>query len=613
MLCLGTGRDHGYAGVRRSPEHFTFTFTLRRNAAKVAAALDASVAALAAGTLGSHQGASDIPGAGGGASPSALAPRTLPGAGSCADLMDADDAAAEKASGGFRPPITGALGAPVAGGGASPSAWSAPRIVNGRQRAAGGADGGALGSPGAGRDASPSARSPLCTAAGSRRAAGDAAGGALGASGAAGAASPSAQSAPRTVLGSHQAAGGAACGALGAASPSNLTPCSGPSFPPAPRLGAIHESKCGLPPDPPLTLQVTPSSGASAGGARFKGSGGNSEAAPVPPWSGTGGSTSSDVQTTRSGGSDSTSSDVQATRSSGSGNTGSEVPTARSVGSGNTGRDVQTTRTGGSGSTNSDVPTTRSDSCCSTSGGVQTTRSGGSSSASRDVQARSGEASATSNGIQTVGSGGSGGTHHTAQATTPGGQGSTEQDVSLGGEGMQKAAHPTHQFGVLQDEEGCTRRCIQELHTAVLELLLHGFWEQGLHCTAPPSAIRLCANPPPGRLPCAAPWGIAPVCHREGWGSTPPLHCPDDCTLPHRPQGNRRGVVTTALPLQPPVLPMLQGVAGALRADLAARPTSAALNGGALPEDGGLVLKRPSGQPPCPSPNLTQGQGRAEC
>ena len=71
--------------------------------------------------------------------------------------------------------------------------------------------------------------------------------------------------------------------------------------------------------------------------------------------------------------------------------------------------------------------------------------------------------------------------------------------------------------------------------------------------------------------------------------------------------------MTTALPLQPPVLPMLQGVAGALRADLAARPTSAALNGGALPEGGGLVLKRPSGQPPCPSPNLTQGQGRAEC
>ena len=31
LLCLGTGRDHGYAGVRRSPEHFTFTFTLPRS------------------------------------------------------------------------------------------------------------------------------------------------------------------------------------------------------------------------------------------------------------------------------------------------------------------------------------------------------------------------------------------------------------------------------------------------------------------------------------------------------------------------------------------------------------------------------------------------------
>ena len=71
---------------------------LRRNAAKVAAALAASVAALAAGFLGSHQGASGTPGAGGDASPSALAPQTLPGAGSWADLMDADDAAAEKAA-----------------------------------------------------------------------------------------------------------------------------------------------------------------------------------------------------------------------------------------------------------------------------------------------------------------------------------------------------------------------------------------------------------------------------------------------------------------------------------------------------------------------------------
>ena len=27
-MLRGTGRDHGYAGVRRAPEHFTFTFTI---------------------------------------------------------------------------------------------------------------------------------------------------------------------------------------------------------------------------------------------------------------------------------------------------------------------------------------------------------------------------------------------------------------------------------------------------------------------------------------------------------------------------------------------------------------------------------------------------------
>ena len=71
--------------------------------------------------------------------------------------------------------------------------------------------------------------------------------------------------------------------------------------------------------------------------------------------------------------------------------------------------------------------------------------------------------------------------------------------------------------------------------------------------------------------------------------------------------------MATALPSQPPVLPMLQSVARALPAGLTARPTSAALNGGALPEDEGLVLKRPLGVPPRPSPHLTLGQGRANC
>ena len=50
---------------------------------------------------------------------------------------------------------------------------------------------------------------------------------------------------------------------------SNLTPCCAHGFPPAPRLGAIHKSKCRLPLDLPLTPMVTLSCGTTAGGARF--------------------------------------------------------------------------------------------------------------------------------------------------------------------------------------------------------------------------------------------------------------------------------------------------------------------------------------------------------
>ena len=52
-----------------------------------------------AGFSGSHQGVFGTPGARGDASPSTLAPQALPGAGSWADLIDADDAVAEKAAG----------------------------------------------------------------------------------------------------------------------------------------------------------------------------------------------------------------------------------------------------------------------------------------------------------------------------------------------------------------------------------------------------------------------------------------------------------------------------------------------------------------------------------
>ena len=608
----------------------------RRGATKIAAALAVSAATLAASadllaarSSGGRREVSGTPGAGGDASPSTLTPQAQPGAGSWADLMDADDAAAERAAG---------LGAAAL--------WSS-------QRAAycvdivGNAVHMPLGGPGAGLpphlEAVYTAMAQVGAVEGRN---------VLGHSGGFG---PSVSGAPRAQMATDEG--------------SNLTPCSGPSFPPAPRLGAIHKSKCGLPPNPPLTQQATPSSGASAGGARFEGSGGNSEVAPVPPWSSRGGSTSSGVQTTRSGGSDNTSNGVQTTRSGGSGNAGSDVQTTRSGGSGNTGRDVQTTRSGDSGGTNSGVQTTRSGEAVSTSNGAQTTRSGEGGSAGGDVQTtRSGKAGSTSNGAQTTRSGGGGSTGGDVQTTRSGGGGSTGSGVQatrsggsgsdgggvrttrcggngsdssavqttrsggggnigsdvqttrsggrgstsgdmrasglatpvalamapmaeeamvsrpsgpveavaptilprpplleaeaaphrrcpLGGEGgMQKPPDPTPEFGVLQDEEGCTRRCIQELQAAVLELLLHGFWEQGLHCTAPLSSIGLCANPPPGRLPCVAPWGTAPVCRREEWGSTPPLHCPDNCPLPPRPHGNRR-----ALPLQPPVLPMLRG------------------------------------------------------
>ena len=57
------------------------------------------------------------------------------------------------------------------------------------------------------------------------------------------------------------------------------------------------------------------------------------------------------------------------------------------------------------------------------------------------------------------------------------------------------------------EEELCTRTCIEELQVATLELLMGTFREGGAVPFCPPSPINLCPNPPPGRLPCAAPWG----------------------------------------------------------------------------------------------------------
>ena len=117
------------------------------------------------------------------------------------------------------------------------------------------------------------------------------------------------------------------------------------------------------------------------------------------------------------------------------------------------------------------------------------------------------------------------------------------------------------------EDEVCTRTCIEELQVATLELLMGSFREGGLRLSAPPSPINLCPNLPPGRLPCAAPWGSDSVCSGGGWGLPPPLHCPRPSLLPPRPRGQGRGGVV-ALP------PSLRGPL--------AQPTSGG-NGGALP------------------------------
>ena len=127
------------------------------------------------------------------------------------------------------------------------------------------------------------------------------------------------------------------------------------------------------------------------------------------------------------------------------------------------------------------------------------------------------------------------------------------------------------------EDEVCTRTCIEELQVATLELLMGTFREGGLRLSAPPSPINLCPNPPPGCLPCAAPWGSDFVSSGGGWGLTPPLHCPRPSLLPPRPRGQGRGGMA-ALP------PSLRGPL--------AQPTSGG-NGGALP------VARAAGLPVC--------------
>ena len=85
------------------------------------------------------------------------------------------------------------------------------------------------------------------------------------------------------------------------------------------------------------------------------------------------------------------------------------------------------------------------------------------------------------------------------------------------------------------------------------------------------------------------------------------------CRLEAMPWGSPKPRRAPVAPLQPPVLPLLQGTASLLLAGPAACLKDVALNGGALPDEGaGLLQQGPSGLPPHPTPNLTSGQGRAE-
>ena len=53
--------------------------------------------------------------------------------------------------------------------------------------------------------------------------------------------------------------------------------------------------------------------------------------------------------------------------------------------------------------------------------------------------------------------------------------------------------------------------------------------------------VNLCANPPPGRLPCAAPCGTVSLYFGKGWGLTPPFRYPDPSPLTTQSTGTREG------------------------------------------------------------------------
>ena len=416
--------------------------------------------------------------------------------------------------------VCGATGAPGAGGDASPNAQDAICTFSGSLQAANGAVCGATGAPGAGGDASPSAQDATCDFSGSLQATNGAVCGATRAPGAGGDASPNAQDAICAFSGSLQAANGAVCGATGA-------PGAGGDASPS-----AQDAICAF------SGSLQAANGAVCGATGAPGAGG--DASP----------SAQDAICTFSG-------SLQAANGAVCGATGAP----------------------GAGG---DASPSAQDATCDFSGSLQaangavcgaTKAPGAGGEASPGAQdaicAFSGSLQAANGAVcGATGAPGAGGdASPSAQAPPPclaltqcpGASGGciVFEEVFQGGGRQQE----------MLEDEVCTRACIEELQVATLELLMGSFREGGLRLSAPPSPINLSPNPPPGRLPCAAPWGSDSVSSGGGWGLTPPLHCPRPSLLPPRPRGQGRGGVA-ALP------PSLRGPL--------AQPTSGG-NGGALP------------------------------
>ena len=408
--------------------------------------------------------------------------------------------------------VCGATRAPGAGGDASPSAQDATCDFSGSLQAANGAVCGATRAPGAGGDASPSAQDAICAFSGSPQAANGAVCGATGAPGAGGDASPSAQDAICAFSGSLQAANGAVCGATGA-------PGAGGDASPS-----AQDAICAF------SGSLRAANGAVCGATGAPGAGG--DASP----------SAQDATCDFSGSLQAANGAVcGATKAPGAG--GEASPGAQDAirafsGSLQAANGAVCGATGAPGTGGDASPSAQGAICADPPALTHLTGFPG------------------GRGVEVVRT-----SPPPCLALTqcPGASGGciVFEEVFQGGGRQQE----------MLEDEVCTRACIEELQVATLELLMGSFREGGLRLSAPPSPINLCPNPPPGRLPCAAPWGSDSVSSGGGWGLTPPLHCPRPSLLPPRPRGQGRGGVA-ALP------PSLRGPL--------AQPTSGG-NGGALP------------------------------